>query len=70
MSQKTSLKVGDRVSWDASGGHAHGKIVRIAERSGQIKGFHYKASKDDPRYIVETDEGKQAAHKADELRRS
>ena len=68
MTEKKSLKVGDRVSWDSSGGQAHGKIVEVAERSGQIKGFHYTASKGDPRYIVETDDGKQAAHKAAELR--
>ena len=59
------LKVGDRVKWDSSGGQAEGKIVRA---SGSIKGFKYKASSDDPRYIVETDEGKHAAHKAGELR--
>ena len=47
-----------------------GKIVRVAHASGSIKGFHYKASVDDPRYIVETAEGKQAAHKAEELRKA
>ena len=69
MTERKTLKVGDRVSWDSSGGRAEGKIVEVAEQSGQIKGFHYKASKDDPRYIVETDDGKHAAHKAGELRR-
>jgi len=62
------FKVGDRVKWDSSGGRSEGKIVRVAHRSGNIKGFKYKASVDDPRYIVETDEGKHAAHKAEELR--
>ena len=65
-----NLKVGDRVKWDSSGGQAEGKIVRVVRTSGSIKGFHYKASSDDPRYIVETDEGKHAAHKAEELRRA
>jgi hypothetical protein len=64
------LKVGDRVKWNSSGGQAEGKIVRVARESGSIKGFDYKASSDDPRYIVETDEGKHAAHKAEELRRA
>jgi len=63
------LKVGDRVKWDSSGGVAEGKIVRVAHESGSIKGFEYKASTDDPRYIVETNEGKRAAHKAQELRK-
>ena len=62
------FKVGDHVKWDSSGGQAEGKIVRVARTSGSIKGFKYKASTDDPRYIVETDEGKHAAHKAEELR--
>ena len=64
------FKVGDRVKWDSSGGQAEGKVVRVARDSGNIKAFKYKASADDPRYIVETDEGKYAAHKAGELRRA
>ena len=64
------FKVGDHVKWDSSGGQAEGKVVRVAHKSGSIKGFDYKASTDDPRYIVETDEGKKAAHKAGELRKA
>lgn len=64
------FKVGDEVKWDSSGGQAEGKVVRVARASGSIKGFKYKASEDDPRYIVETDEGKHAAHKAQELRKA
>lgn len=64
------FKVGDRVKWDSSGGQAEGKIVRVARTSGSIKGFDYKASSDDPRYIVETDEGKHAAHRAEKLRKA
>lgn len=67
---KRKLKVGDRVKWDSSGGEAEGKIVRVAHTSGSIKNFKYKASADDPRYIVETDEGKHAAHKGEELRKA
>jgi hypothetical protein len=61
------FKVGDRVKWDSSGGEANGKIVKIATEDGKIEDFDYKASKDDPRYIVETDTGKRAAHKPDAL---
>ena len=64
------FKVGDHVKWDSSGGEAEGKVVRVARKSGSIKGFDYKASSEDPRYIVETDEGKRAAHKADGLRKA
>lgn len=62
-----AFKVGDRVSWKSHGGQAEGKIVRVATTDGSIEDFDYTASKDDPRYIVETDEGKRAAHKADAL---
>lgn len=63
------FKVGDRVSWDSSGGRAAGKIIKIATTRGKIKDFEYHGTKDDPRYIVETDEGKHAAHQARELRK-
>jgi hypothetical protein len=60
-------KNGDRVQWNSHGGVAHGKVVRVATSDGSIGDYHYRASKEDPRYIVETDEGKHAAHKADAL---
>ena len=75
-SQKTSrqsehkFKVGDHVKWNSSGGNSKGKIVKIATSKGKIKDFEYQATKDDPRYIVETQEGKQAAHKAEELEKA
>jgi hypothetical protein len=64
------FKVGERVTWNSHGGTAEGKVVRVATADGRIGDFDYKASKDDPRYIVETDEGKRAAHKADALKRA
>ena len=67
---ETTFKKGDRVNWESSGGTAHGKIVKKATTDGKIKDFEYKASKDDPKYIVETDEGKQAAHKPEELKKA
>lgn len=73
MSEKKSektFKKGDRVSWDSSGGSAIGKVVKKATTDGKIKDFEYKASKDEPKYIVETDEGKKAAHKPEELRKA
>ncbi|MBC7798325.1 MAG: DUF2945 domain-containing protein [Pyrinomonadaceae bacterium] len=63
------LKKGDKVSWKSHGGEAHGKVVKIVHEDGSIEDFDYKASKDDPRYIVETDEGKKAAHKEDALKK-
>ena len=34
-----------------------------------IKGHHVAASKDNPEYLVKTDEGKQAAHKPGALKK-
>ncbi|CAN5408120.1 hypothetical protein BH18ACI2_BH18ACI2_23640 [soil metagenome] len=65
-----NFKIGDCVEWDNSGGTAEGKIVRVARESGNIKDFVYQASADDPRYIIEIDEGKHAAHKAEALRKA
>lgn len=58
-----NLKAGDRVSWNSHGGKAHGKVVKKQTSETHIKGHKVAASKDDPQYIVETDEGKKAAHK-------
>jgi uncharacterized protein YijF (DUF1287 family) len=61
------LKAGDKVSWKSHGGEAHGKVVRKQTSETQIKGHKVAASKEHPQYIVETDEGKRAAHKAEAL---
>ena len=63
------LKAGDRVAWKSHGGEAHGKVVKKQTSETQIKGHKVAASKDNPQFIVETDEGKRAAHKPDALRK-
>jgi hypothetical protein len=54
--QKTkSVSVGDRVSWNASGGTAEGKVLRI-ERSGKINvpdsSFEIEGTEDDPAALI------------------
>ena len=61
------FKAGDEVSWKSPGGEARGHVVRKQTSETQIKGHKVAASKDNPQYIVETDEGKRAAHKPDAL---
>ncbi len=63
------LKSGDKVSWKSHGGEAHGHVVRKQTSETQIKGHKVAASKENPQYIVETDDGKRAAHKAEALKR-
>ena len=61
------LKAGDRVSWKSHGGTAEGKVVRKLTSATEIKGHKVAASRDNPEYLVETDDGKKAAHKAEAL---
>jgi hypothetical protein len=66
-----SPKVGDKVSWDSSGGHSTGKVVKEQTSPTQIKGHKVAASKDNPQYIVKSDKsGKLAAHKPGELKKA
>jgi redox-regulated HSP33 family molecular chaperone len=70
MMAKT-LKTSDKVSWDSSGGHSVGKVVKKQTTPTQIKGHKVAASKDNPQYIVKSDKsGKTAAHKASELKKA
>jgi hypothetical protein len=64
-----TLRKGDRVSWRSHGGEAHGKVVRKQTEPTRIKDHKVAASADNPQFIVETDEGKRAAHKASALER-
>lgn len=62
-------KAGDKVRWSSHGGEAHGEVVRKVTRRTTIKSHVVAASKDNPEFIVETDDGKCAAHKAAALKR-
>ena len=63
------LHKGDRVSWSSHGGTAHGKVVKKVTSPMTIKGHKVAASKDNREYLVETGEGKCAAHKPSALRK-
>ena len=63
-----SLKKGDKVEWDSSGGHSTGKVVKKLTSPTRIKGHKVAASKDNPEYLVESSKsGKRAAHKPETL---
>ncbi len=62
-------KAGDKVSWKSHGGEAHGKVVKTLTKPTRIKTHKVAASKEEPQFLVETDDGKQAAHKAEALKR-
>ncbi|HYW17068.1 MAG TPA: DUF2945 domain-containing protein [Allosphingosinicella sp.] len=60
---------GDEVSWKSHGGEAHGKVVAKQTEPTRIKGHKVAASSENPQFIVETDEGKRAAHKPEALKK-
>ncbi|UAK24761.1 hypervirulence associated TUDOR domain-containing protein [Sphingomonas nostoxanthinifaciens] len=62
-------KAGDKVSWQSHGGTAHGTVEKKQTSATHIKGHKVAATKDDPQYIVETEDGARAAHKPDALTR-
>lgn len=66
----TDLKKGDRVSWASHGGTAHGAVEKKQTAPTRIKGHSVAASKDDPQYIVSSDNGGKAAHKRAALRKA
>ena len=62
-------KKDDRVSWKSHGSTAEGKVVRKLTRPVTIKSHKAMATKENPEFLVETDEGKRAAHKAEALKK-
>jgi len=57
------MKVGDKVSWGTSQGKTHGKIVERKTKDFELENNHFKASEDEPKFIVESDKtGAKAAH--------
>jgi hypothetical protein len=62
-------KNGQKVKWNSHGGEAHGKIVKKVTSPMMIKTHKVAASKDNPEFIVETESGSRAAHKAGALKK-
>ena len=70
MAATKTLKAGDKVKWGTAQGETHGTVVKKETGTAKVKGHTAKASKDDPQYRVKSDKsGKEAIHKADELKK-
>ena len=63
------LRKGDHVSWSSHGGTAEGEVVRKITSTTEVNGHTAKATKDEPQYVVETGDGRRAAHKPGALRK-
>ncbi|MBC7504674.1 MAG: DUF2945 domain-containing protein [Sandarakinorhabdus sp.] len=64
---KKTLKVGDAVEWDSSGGHSKGKVTAKITKTAKLKGHTAKASADEPQFKVRSESGGEAIHKAEAL---
>lgn len=59
------LQKGDRVAWNTPQGETTGKIVERRTTDFQFEGQQFRASEDDPAFVVESDKtGARAAHKS------
>lgn len=68
LKMANKFQKGDRVEWNTSGGKTQGVIKDIITQPTEFKNHHFEASKDDPRYVVESEKsGAQAVHKATAL---
>jgi Hypervirulence associated proteins TUDOR domain len=65
-----SFRSGDRVTWSSHGGTATGEVVRKITSDTTAAGRTVRASKDDPQYLVRSDNGGEAVHHPDALRRA
>ena len=61
------LKTGDEVTWKSHSGTARGKVVKKVTSRMEIKSHEVAASPQNPEFLVETHDGKRAAHKAEAL---
>ncbi len=62
------LSKGTKVTWNTSQGETEGKIVERKTSDFTLAGNDFKASKDDPMFVVESSKtGKHAAHKESAL---
>lgn len=64
------MRIGDKVSWGTPQGQTEGTIVERKTKDFQFKHQHFKASEDEPKFIVESAKtGAKAAHSESALRK-
>lgn len=64
------FSTGDRVSWATPQGRTQGEVVERKTRDFEFAGQQFRASKDEPAFIVRSEKtDAEAAHKAGALRK-
>jgi hypothetical protein len=66
----SEFKKGDKVTWNSHGGTAEGEVVRKITKDEEAGGRTVKASKDEPQYLVKSENGGEAVHKPDALKKA
>jgi hypothetical protein len=62
------LQQGDRVAWNTPQGETTGRVVERRTSDFTFAGQQFRASEDEPAYVVESDKtGARAAHKENGL---
>ncbi|MEM1251875.1 MAG: DUF2945 domain-containing protein [Cyanobacteria bacterium P01_H01_bin.21] len=63
-----NLQSGDKVKWNTAEGRTTGTIQKKLTEPTQIKNYDVKASDENPKYLVKSEQtGAKAAHKPDAL---
>lgn len=66
----SEFREGDKVRWSSHGGSAEGRVVEVRTSDFTLGGRQFRASEDDPRYVVESESGDgRAAHTGSALNR-
>ncbi|MDR7234187.1 DUF2945 domain-containing protein [Agrococcus sediminis] len=64
------FRKGDEVRWSTSQGETHGRVVERRTSDFQLDGQQFRASEEEPYYVVESAKtGARAAHKESALRK-
>lgn len=63
-----TFSTGDGVTWKSHGGTATGKVVEVKTKDFRLDGQQFRASEDEPKYVVESESGSgRAAHNGSAL---
>jgi preprotein translocase subunit YajC len=69
-SRMTSLRVGDRVTWNSEAGYVTGRIIKIHTQDVEYKGYTHHASAESPQYEIKSDKTDHIAmHKGPALKK-
>ncbi|MFC0531947.1 DUF2945 domain-containing protein [Phytohabitans kaempferiae] len=66
---RDEFRSGDRVEWSSHGGTARGEVIRKITSRTEAAGRTVAASAEAPQYLVRSDNGGEAVHKPEALRR-